>query len=238
MRTPPRRHPARRARRTDRDPRRVGGPPPRPRRRDLHRPAGRAPAPPRWCSARARWPSGRTGCGRSSACRSSARSCRAPTGNENPELPTGADRGHRHRADGAVGVGAAAVPGRRAQPRSARRSGCKYRYLDLRRSRPGRRDAAAQRGQPDRPRGAARARLRRGRDAHAHPVDPGGRPRLPRARPAAARLLVRAAAEPAAVQAAAHGRRDWSATTRSPAATATRTSAPTGSPSSPSSTSR
>ena len=43
---------------------------------------------------------------------------------------------------------------------------------------------------------------------------------------------------PAAVQAAADGRRAWSATTRSPAATATRTSAPTGSRSSPSSTSR
>ncbi len=52
-----------------------------------------------------------------------------------------------------------------------------------------------------------RARLHRGRDAHAHPLHPGGRPRLPRARPAAARLLVRPAAEPAAVQAAAHGRR-------------------------------
>ncbi len=51
-------------------------------------------------------------------------------------------------------------------------------------------------------------------------------------------LLVRPAAVPAAVQAAAHGLRAWSATTRSPAATATRTSARTASPSSRSSTSR
>ena len=50
--------------------------------------------------------------------------------------------------------------------------------------------------------------------------------------------LVRPAAVAAAVQAAADGRRAWSATSRSPAATATRTSAPTGSRSSPSSTSR
>ena len=192
----------------------------------------------RWCSARGRWPdSGRTGCGRSSACRSPARSSTRPEGNENPELPTGAIE----VTATALTVLSESAPlpfpvDEHAEVGEEVR--LKYRYLDLRRSGPGRRDAAAQRGEPDRPRGAARARVRRGRDAHPHPVDARGRARLPRARPPAARLLVRAAAEPAAVQAAAHGRRAWSATSRSPAATATRTSAPTANPSSPSSTSR
>ncbi len=84
----------------------------------------------------------------------------------------------------------------------------KHRYLDLRRSGPGLGAAAAQRGEPDRPRRAGRARLRRDRDPDADPVDPGGRPRLPGPGPAAARLVVRAAAVAAAVQAAADGGRD------------------------------
>ena len=50
--------------------------------------------------------------------------------------------------------------------------------------------------------------------------------------------LLRAAAVAAALQAAPDGRRASTATSRSPAASATRTSAPTASPSSPSSTSR
>ena len=89
----------------------------------------------------------------------------------------------------------------------ARRPGCKYRYLDLRRSGPA--NALRLRSEVNR---AARQVL----DAHdfveietpdADPLDPRGRPRLPGARPAAARLLVRAAAVAAAVQAAADGRR-------------------------------
>ena len=50
-------------------------------------------------------------------------------------------------------------------------------------------------------------RLRRDRDADADPLHARGRPRLPGAGAAAARQLVRPAAEPAAVQAAADGRR-------------------------------
>ena len=122
--------------------------------------------------------------------------------------------------------------------RWARRYGSSYRYLDLRRAGP----AAAMRLRSEVNRAARDvlhgARLRRGRDADADPLDAGGRARLPRAGPAPAGQLVRPAAEPAAVQATAHGRRGWSATTRSPGATATRTSGPTGSRSSPSSTSR
>ena len=49
--------------------------------------------------------------------------------------------------------------------------------------------------------------LPRHRDAGADPLDPGGRPRLPRPQPPPAGLLLRAAAVAAAVQAAADGRR-------------------------------
>ena len=83
----------------------------------------------------------------------------------------------------------------------------KYRYLDLRRPGP----AAAIRLRSKVNAAArevlARQGLRRDRDADADPLDARGCARLPRAGPAAARQLVRAAAEPAAVQAAAHGRR-------------------------------
>ena len=83
----------------------------------------------------------------------------------------------------------------------------KYRYLDLRR--PGPAAAIRLRSEVNR---VARtllggAGLRRGRDADHDPVHPGGRPRLPGSGPAPAGILVRAAAEPAAVQAAAHGGR-------------------------------
>ena len=67
--------------------------------------------------------------------------------------------------------------------------------------------AGAGRGEPRDARGDASARLRRSRDADADRVDPGRRARLRRAVASAARLVLRAAAEPAAVQAAAHGRR-------------------------------
>ncbi len=82
-----------------------------------------------------------------------------------------------------------------------------YRYLDLRRERMQRnlRIRAAVNAAIRRAHGAAG--LRRGRDADAHAVDAGGRPRVPRAVPAVARLVLRAAAEPAALQAAADGRR-------------------------------
>ena len=114
----------------------------------------------------------------------------------------------------------------------------RHRYLDLRRE-PMRDGADAA---PPGDRGDARVPRRRGlprdRDADADPLDAGGRARLPRPQPPAAGLLLRAAAVAAAVQAAADGRRASSATTRSRAASATRTCAPTASPSSPRSTSR
>ena len=101
---------------------------------------------------------------------------------------------------------AAAVPARRARRR--RRGAAPAAPLP----RPAARADAAQpararRGQPRDARGDARAGLRRGRDADAHRVDAGRRARLRRAVAPAARLVLRAAAEPAAVQAAADGRR-------------------------------
>ena len=124
-----------------------------------------------------------------------------------PQPPHRRDRGRRRRASRCSSRGrAAAVPDRR--PR--RRGGGGAAQAPL--PRPAsygarRRPAAAQQGQPGRSRRPRRARLRRDRDADADPQHPRGRPRLPGARAAPARQLVRPPAEPAAVQAAAHGRR-------------------------------
>jgi hypothetical protein len=112
-----------------------------------------------------------------------------------------------------------------------------HRYLDLRRERMQRNLRVGPRStRPSAGDGAPG--LRRGRDADAHAVDPRGRPRVPRAVAQGARLVLRPAAVAAAVQAAADGRRASTATTRSPAACATRTCAPTASTSSCSSTPR
>ncbi len=182
-------------------PGRLGGAPPRPRRRGLHRPARRERDRP-----------GRAPRGRRRA-RPARRVLRA---------------GHRHRA-GPARPGTRTPSCRPARSRSPRptsrccresdplpfpiESGAelseevrlKYRYLDIRRA-----DMAAAlrarstAGLPGQRR-HARARLRQRGDPVPDPVDPRGRPRLPGPGPAAARQLVRAAAVPAAVQAAADG---------------------------------
>ena len=117
----------------------------------------------------------------------------------------------------------------------------KHRYLDLRRPGAGSAGAAIRlrsQGQRRGPRGARRPRLRRDRDPDADPVDARGRPRLPRARAARARAPGTPCRRARSCSSSCSWSPAWSATTRSPAATATRTSAPTGSRSSPSSTSR
>ena len=130
-----------------------------------------------------------------------------PEGNQNPNLPTGEIEVIARRR---VEVLSAAAPlpfpidehvevGEEAR--------LKHRYLDLRRSGPN--AALRLRSKVNR---AARevlddARLRRDRDPDPDPVHARGRPRLPGAGAAAAGQLVRPAAEPAAVQAAADGRR-------------------------------
>ena len=129
-----------------------------------------------------------------------------PAGNENPELPTG----EIEVAASAVEVLAESDPlpfpiESGAEINEEVR--LKYRYLDIRRA-----DMAAalrarsDGGLPGRRRDA-RARLRERGDPVPDPVDPRGRARLPGPGAAAARQLVRAAAVPAAVQAAADGLR-------------------------------
>ena len=129
-----------------------------------------------------------------------------PEGNENPDPAHGRRRGRRRAGRGAQRGRAPAVPDRRA--RRGRRGGAAA--LPLPGPAPAGPGAAIRlRSEVNR---AAREvlhepRLRRDRDPDADPLHARGRARLPRAGPAPARLLVRAAAEPAAVQAAAHGRR-------------------------------
>ena len=127
-----------------------------------------------------------------------------PEGNVNTAIPTGEIEVVAESLEVLNEAAAAAVPARRAQ--RGRRGGPAE--VPLPRPAPrrsGRGDPAAQRGQPGRPRRPLRPGLHRDRDADADPLDARGRARLPRAGPAAAGQLVRAAAVAAAVQAAADG---------------------------------
>ena len=131
---------------------------------------------------------------------------RRPEGNENPTLATGEIE--VVAKDVTVLNEAAPLPFQIDEHvEVGEEARLRYRYLDLRRPGTGGRPAVALRGEPGGPRGAARQQLRRDRDAHPDPLHARGRPRLRGARPAGARVLVRPAAEPAAVQAAADGRR-------------------------------
>ena len=189
----------------------------------------------RWCSARPTCSPRRTGCARSSVSPSKASSRSGRRATPIPISPPAISRSTPPSLTVLGESARTAVPtrrtGRRGGPAAAtatwimRRDGGPGDALRLR----SRVNAAARAG-------AGRPRLRRDRDADADPVHPRGRARFPGAGPAAAGLLLRAAAEPAAVQAVADGRPAWSATTRSRAATATRISAPTANPSSPNST--
>jgi hypothetical protein len=166
--------------------------------------------------------------------RSPARSC-APGGQRQPDLRDRRGRGGRHGVE--VLSESAPLPFQiDDRTRSARRPAA----LPLPRPAPpapARGAAAAQPTVNRRPRRAAGPRLRRDRDADADPLDARGRPRLPGARRlqpgSGTRCRSRRSCSSSCSWSPA-----WSATTRSPAATATRTSAPTGSRSSPSSTSR
>ena len=191
-------------RRAEGDPGRLGGASPRPRRRHLHRPAGFvggvAGGVPRGRRARAGAPAARGVLHRRRRRRGDpARGQREP-GDRHRR-----DRGECDIADRAGGERAAAVPARRARRRGSTAE------IPLpgsapRRARLG--NSVALQGQCRRTGGAGPPRLRRDRDAHADPLDTRGRARLPGSGAAAARLVLRAAAEPAAVQAAADGGRD------------------------------
>ena len=144
--------------------------------------------------------------------------------------PGDGDRRDRDPGRGArdpLALDAAAVPARRG----GRRRDAAH-PLPLARPAP-REDAAqhpdAREARLDHPLRDGARRLRRHRDADHGQADARGRPRLPRADAPAAGPVLRAAAEPADLQAAARHLRASSATTRSPAASGTRISAPTGS---------
>ena len=127
-----------------------------------------------------------------------------PRGQRQPGDRDRRDRGQRDLADRARRERATAVPARRARRRGA--------AVEVPLPRPaargsGRGNPPALQGQCRRARGAGAARLRRDRDADDHPLDAGRGARLPGAGPPAPGLVLRPAAEPAAVQAVADGGR-------------------------------
>ena len=115
-------------------------------------------------------------------------------------------RGHRRVGARALQAAIRCRSISKARSRRARRRGSSYRYLDLRRD-----ELAAQPAPAPRSGDGDDALLRRGglpqhRDADPHPLDAGGRARLPGAEPRAPRQLLRAAAVAAALQADPPGR--------------------------------
>ena len=131
---------------------------------------------------------------------------RRPEGNENPNLPSGEIE--VIAAD--VEVLSAAAPLPFPIDDHVGRGGGGASQAPLPRpatQRSQRRPAPAQQGQQGGARRPRPARLRRDRDPDPDPLHPRGRPRLPGAGPPPAGQLVRPAPEPAAVQAAADGRR-------------------------------
>ena len=140
----------------------------------------------RWsCGTRCSPPRGLTTCATSTAC-NHRRGLAAPGGNANPDLPTGDVEVVASRLE-------VLNPPPRCRSRStsgstsARRPGSSTATSTCADPAP-RRHPAAQRGQPGRPRGAGRTRLRRDRDADTDPLDPRGRAGLPGAGPAQARV--------------------------------------------------
>ena len=214
--------------------RRLGAPPPRPRRADLHRPARplrasssssfirstaarRSPPP---SALRSEHVHQRRRRGRARATRRATSTRTSPTGEI--ELRVAELERPRRRRD-------AAVPARRGHRRSTRCCACATARWTCAARRCIEALVAAPRGRAHDARGAQRRGLPGDRDADPHALHARGRARLPRARAHAARVVLRAAAVAAAVQAAADDRAATSATSRSPAASATRTCAPTAS---------
>ena len=132
----------------------------------------------------------------------------AAGGQRQPRPADRGDRGGHRGVRGAERLGATAVPDRRAGHRGRGGGPAQVPLSRPTAARSGGGDPAAQRGQPGGPHAAGRAGLRRDRDADPDPVDARGRAGLPGAGPTQARVLVRVAAEPAAVQAAPDGRGD------------------------------
>ena len=189
---------------------RVGGAPSRPRRRDLHRPArprGRRAGglPPRGrgrgaCRRAGLRGRGR-GAGRPAPCALGPTACRTPTS------PPARSRSVASALEVLNAVRDARRSRSRTASRPARTCGCEYRYLDLRR--PEMTKVLAMRAHIVRlmREHMDDAGVRRGRDADPHPRHARGLARLPRAEPAVAGHVLRAAAVAAAAEAAADGGR-------------------------------
>ena len=178
-----------------------------------------------------------TGCATSTSCGSRGSCATGPRARSTTRCPPARSRSAATRARGAERVRDAAVPDRRSHRR--RRDAAPPAPLP----RPAPPASAAQPAHPRAgERGAAplarRAGLRRGRDADADRVHARRRARLRRAVAAVAGLVLRAAAEPAVVQAAAHGRRARPLLPDRPLSARRGPARPTGSSSSCSSTPR
>ena len=167
---------------------------------------------PAWCrssSTTRRW---RARCAPSSSSRSPARFVCARTATRT-RICHWQDRSRRRDHRCARQVRCAAVPGvHRARKRVREQAARRRCATEVPLPRPSPSVHAAQpqvalrhgQGRPPRAGGDG---LHRGRDPDLHQVHPGRCPRLRRARPSGAWLLVRAAAVPAALEAAAHGLR-------------------------------
>ncbi len=189
--------------------RRLGPPPARPRRPDLRRPA--RPHRP----AAARLPPGDLRRGLRAGAEAAARGRGLGRRHGRPPLrgdgqPGDGDRrggARRGRGGPALRCGDAALPGRGL----LRRGGRGHPPAPPLHRPPPRADAPGARAPAQGDGGDARVPRRGGlprhRDPGADPLDAGGRTRLPRPQPPPAGLLLCPAAVPAALQAAAHGRR-------------------------------
>jgi histidyl-tRNA synthetase len=226
--------------RPDRHPHRMGGQAARSRRRGVHRPARRQRRRPGRRARRGADRRRHTTCATNTACKVTGEVV-ARGGQRQPRPADRRDRGRRRASSRCSTRPSAPLPfqidERVTVGEEAR---LKYRYLDLRR--PG-----AQRAHAIRLRSKVNAAARE-RCSPEHDFVEIETPTLTRSTPEGARdFLVPARLRRAPGMPCRRARScssscswspGWSATTRSPAATATRTSAPTGSRSSPSSTSR
>ena len=190
---------------------RLGPPPPRPRRPDLHRPARPRPGLLQLVFRPDEAPEAHAAAGRlrvRGRAQRQRRARQARGGRRQPQPPD--RRGRARRVEAFELLADAETPPFQIDEDEpvGEELRLRYRYLDLRKERmPRHAPAAPRRGQDD-PRPLERRGLPRDRDADPDPLHARGRTRLPRAEPAGARLLVRAAAVAAALQAAADdGRR-------------------------------
>ena len=188
--------------------RRLGGHAPRPRRARLRRPArphGQAPARRSTPSAPPRPRRSRTRSATSSCSRRKARSSPA-----RPRPSTRTCRPARSRCrstSSSILSRSTPLPFQLDEENVDETLRLRYRWLDMRRERMQQQLPALTHGDRRDPPGDGRARLRRRLDAEHDARHARGRARLPRARPPAAREVLRARPVAAALQAALHGRR-------------------------------